>query len=40
MTLRTQQPTPENAPAVLTNEQRRRVAGTIYVEFIEFMTKL
>ena len=27
MTLQTQQPTPDNSPAVLTDEQRRRVAG-------------
>ena len=29
MTLRTQQPTSENAPAILTNEQRRRVADAL-----------
>ena len=29
MTLRTQQPQPENAPAVLTDEQRRRVADAL-----------
>ncbi len=29
MTLQTQQPTPENAPAVLTEEQRRRVADAL-----------
>ena len=40
MTFRTQQPTPDNAPAILTDEQRRRVSVTIYIEFIEFMTKL
>ena len=29
MTLQTQQPTPENAPAILTDEQRRRVADAL-----------
>ena len=29
MTLQTQQPTPEHSPAVLTDEQRRRVADAL-----------
>ena len=29
MTLRTQQPTTENAPAILTDEHRRRVADAL-----------
>ena len=29
MTLQTQQPQPENAPAILTDEQRRRVADAL-----------
>ena len=29
MVLQTQQPTPENSPAVLTEEQRRRVANVL-----------